>query len=87
MNHCYDIVLEDEDYTMGKVVEHVLYKNYVVQEKKMSFCGFKKLHPHDSSSIIRVAFHTDLGKTEVRQCLRSACVDVLNVFRSVYKMF
>ena len=87
MSNCYDIILENEDYTMGKIIEHLLYSNYCVAEKKMSFCGFKKMHPHDPDSIIRVAFNDTIGKTDVRQCLRSACVDALNVFNSVYKMF
>lgn len=87
MSHCYDIILEGEDYTIGKVVEYVLYKTFVQGEKKMSFCGFKKIHPHDADSIVRVAFHKDFGKLEVRQCLRSALVDALNVFNVLYKIF
>lgn len=87
MSNCYDIILENEDYTMGKIIEYLLYSIYCVAEKKMSFCGFKKMHPHDPDSIVRVAFNDSVGKTEVRQCLRSACVDALNVFNNVYKMF
>jgi DNA-directed RNA polymerase subunit L len=87
MNHCYDIILENEDYTMGKIIEYVLYSVFLVTEKKMSFCGFKKMHPHDADSIVRVAFHNNIGKTEVRQCLRSACVDALNVINNMYKIF
>lgn len=87
MSHSYDIVLEDEDYTIGKVLEYVLYKTFLVEEKRMSFCGFKKFHPHDNHSIVRVAFHANVGKLEVRQCLRSAAVDSLNLFNAMYKMF
>jgi len=87
MSNCYDIILENEDYTMGKIIEYLLYSIYCVAEKKMSFCGFKKMHPHDPDSIIRVAFNDSIGKTDVRQCLRSACVDALNVLNKLYKMW
>jgi DNA-directed RNA polymerase subunit L len=87
MNNCYDIILENEDYTIGKILEYLLYSVCLVAEKKMSFCGFKKMHPHDADSVIRVAFHDNIGKIEVRQCLRSACIDALNVFNTLYKMF
>ena len=52
MENCYDIVLENEDYTMGKSLEYVLYEEYY-QQDKLSFCGFKKFHPHDDNSKIR----------------------------------
>jgi DNA-directed RNA polymerase subunit L len=87
MSHSYDIILEDEDYTVGKVLEYILYKTFVQTEKRMSFCGFKKLHPHDADSIIRVAFNDNFGKLEVRQCLRSALVDAVDVFNVLYKIF
>lgn len=87
MSHCYDVILENEDYTVGKVIEYVLYNMFLVNEKKISFCGFKKYHPHDSHSIIRVAFHDNLGKLEVRECLRASCNDAMKVFTHMYKMF
>ena len=87
MSNCYDIILEDEDYTVGKVIEYILYKTFLVEQKKISFCGFKKLHPHDANSIIRISFHDNLGKLEVRECLRASCNDALKVFGSMYKMF
>ena len=87
MDHCYDITLEGEDYTVGKVLEYLLYDLYYVNEKKLSYCGFKKFHPHDSESIIRVAFMENMDKTHVRQCFRSVCVDAQEAFKKLYAMF
>jgi DNA-directed RNA polymerase subunit L len=43
----YDIILENEDYTIGKVIEYILYSRLFEGENKMlNFCGFKKQHPH-----------------------------------------
>ena len=39
IENCYDIILENEDYTMGKVIEYILYEK---REEIASYCGFKK---------------------------------------------
>ena len=87
MDYCFDIVLENEDYTMGKVLEYILYEKYFIENKKMSYCGFKKFHPHDTDSIIRVAFKDVTDKVMVAQYLREACVIASDVFSRIYKMF
>jgi len=87
MDYCFDIVLENEDYTMGKVLEYILYEKYFIENKKMSYCGFKKFHPHDTDSVIRVAFEDVTDKVMVAQYLREACVLAADVFSRIYKMF
>lgn len=87
IDHCFDIVLENEDYTMGKAIEYILHDVFYIKEKKLSYCGFKKSHPHDTESIIRIAFINNLDKTEARQCLRTACVMAQEVFKKIYAMF
>jgi DNA-directed RNA polymerase II subunit RPB3 len=87
IDNCYDVSLENEDYTVGKVLEYILYEIYYIKEKRLSFCGFKKFHPHDTFSIIRIAFKENGEKSEVRQCLRKACVDAQEIFTKLYKMF
>ena len=44
MQNSFDIVLENEDYTIGKVIEYFLLTNYY-ERKILTFCGFKMLHP------------------------------------------
>lgn len=87
MDNCFDIVLENEDYTMGKSIEYILHDMFFLKEKKLSYCGFKKFHPHDNESIIRIAFINNFDKTEARQCLRTACVLAQEVFKKIYGMF
>jgi DNA-directed RNA polymerase subunit L len=85
--NCYDLVLANEDYTIGKVLEYILYERFYKGEQVFSFCGFKKFHPHDPDSIIRIAYRTPADKTMVRQHLRSACVDAQEFYTMMYKMF
>lgn len=83
----YDIVLENEDYTMGKVIEYFLYEKYFNGDKIMSFCGFKKFHPHNTDSIIRVAYRERMDKTSVKQHLYDACKEAQEVYTIIYKQF
>jgi DNA-directed RNA polymerase II subunit RPB3 len=87
MLNCYDLILVNEDYTVGKVIEYILYERFFRGEKILSFCGFKKFHPHDPDSIIRIAYKNDTDKTMVRQHLRSACVDAQEFYTMIYGMF
>lgn len=87
MDHCFDVFLDNEDYTIGKVLEYILYEKHYMNDKTLSFCGFKKFHPHDTDSRIRIAFDKKGDKTIVKQYLRAACVDAQELFKVVYKMF
>jgi DNA-directed RNA polymerase alpha subunit len=87
IDNCFDIVLEDEDYTIGKVLEYILYEKYYVQEKIFSFCGFKKIHPHNSDSIIRIAYKQNNDKKMAEQHLRMACMESAEFFKKVYSLF
>ena len=76
---CYDIILENEDYTIGNILNYELYSVYYRDLKKLNYVGFKKMHPHDTHSILRMAF-TDVtsGKDTVRQMLAT-------IFEMAYK--
>jgi DNA-directed RNA polymerase alpha subunit/DNA-directed RNA polymerase subunit L len=85
--NCYDIVLENEDYTMGKVIEYFLYDKYYNGLKVLSFCGFKKYHPHNSDSIVRVAYRQQVDKNTVKQHLYEVCREAQEVYTVIYKQF
>jgi DNA-directed RNA polymerase alpha subunit len=87
IDFCFDIILENEDYTIGKVLEYILYEKYYVDEKLFTFCGFKKFHPHNDDSTLRVAYEKNADKRMVAQHLRIACIEASQVFEKIYKMF
>jgi len=84
---CYDITLINEDYTIGKVLEYLLYEKYYKGEEILTFCGFKKFHPHNQDSTIRVAFKKNIDKKMVAQYLRVVCSDANVIFKKIYDMF
>jgi len=70
IENCYDVTLENEDYTIGNILNFELYDVYYRDLKKLSYVGFKKMHPHDTHSILRMGFiEPTAGKDTVRQML------------------
>lgn len=87
IENCYDIILENEDYTTGKVLEYFLYETYYMGEEIFSYCGFKKVHPHDSDSKIRIAYKLPTDKNMLRQHLKTACISAIEIYEKINKMF
>ena len=69
MSNSFDIILENEDYTIGKVLEYFVYTKFY-ETKTMTFCGFKKMHPHDTQSILRVAYKDTVDKSTIKGNLK-----------------
>jgi DNA-directed RNA polymerase subunit L len=87
MPNSYDVTLENEDYTIGKVLEYFLYSKFYEGTKSLSFCGFKKMHPHDKDSIIRIAYKEELDKMAIKQNLKECIVDAINVYEKIQDKF
>ena len=86
MENCFDITLENEDYTIGKVLEYLLYSKFFENTKILSYCGFKKMHPHDSDSIIRVAYVEIVDKNVVKKNLAECINDAIEVYNKIKKL-
>jgi DNA-directed RNA polymerase subunit L len=87
MINSYDIILENEDYTIGTVLEYFLNSKFYEGTKTLSFCGFKKMHPHDLDSIIRIAYKNDADKHTVKQNLKECIADALTVYKKIQEKF
>ena len=87
IDNCYDIVLENQDYTIGKTLEYIIYEKYYNNDKVLTFCGFKKFHPHNDDSTLRIAFVKTTDKRIVGQYLRTAAIEAKEVFKKVYDLF
>lgn len=91
MENCFDFVLEHNDYTIGKVLEYYLYDTgFMAKDGKpiISFCGFKKMHPHDEHSIIRVSYsEKNAEKSWLKNDLKEACEEAAAVFGAIRKKF
>ena len=62
MENCYDVTLVNEDYTIGNIMNYELYTVFYTDLKMLDYVGFKKLHPHDNDSMLRLSL-TDKTKS------------------------
>jgi DNA-directed RNA polymerase subunit L len=62
MPNDYVILLQKGDYTIGKALEKMLYVNLFEGNQSVSFCGFRKAHPHDTFVSIMLCYLQDLGE-------------------------
>jgi len=86
VENSYDIILKDEDYTVGKIIEFILYEKYY-KDETATYCGFKKLHPHDTQSIIRIAYKESTDKHLCKEHLKYACNEARDIFIRIFKIF
>lgn len=87
MKNCYDITLENEDYTIGKVLEYSLLSLFYESSNTLTFCGFKMLHPHDSFSLIRIAYREQVEISSIKGNLVTAINYCSEIFSKIKKEF
>jgi DNA-directed RNA polymerase subunit L len=86
MKNCFDIILENEDYTIGKVIEYFLLIKFY-ETNMVTFCGFKMLHPHDTYSVIRVAYKELVEISTIKGHLKECISDSVEVYTKLRKDF
>jgi len=87
VENCFDIILKTEDYTIGKILEYSLYELYYNTTKTLTFCGFKKPHPHIDESIIRIAFKTPVEKSLIIEYIISAADYAIDYYKKLLPNF
>ena len=88
MENTYDVVLANEDYTVGNILNFEIYDIYYNDLKKVSYVGFKKMHPHDSDSLLRISIvEANLGKDFIKQILKSVIKQVLDNIQQIKGLF
>ena len=86
MTNCFDIILENEDYTIGKIIEYLLYTKFY-EKGILTYCGFKKMHPHDSESIIRVAYKDAIDVSSIKGHLTECIIEAQSFYEKIKKNF
>lgn len=88
LENCYDITLMNEDYTVGNILNNEVYETFYKEHGTLSYVGFKKMHPHDTDSILRIAFNSQTsGKTAVKEILSTVIVNAVRTIESVIDCF
>lgn len=83
IDNCYEVVLENIDHTVGKVIEFILHELYFTSKELLTYIGFSKKHPHDSYSIIRIAFPEPVEKSVVRDYMLSSIEEANRMYNGL----
>jgi len=81
----FDILLKGEDYTLGKVIEYILYALHY--DKTLNYCGFRKPHPHIDESLIRIGFKNPTDKVTVISYIVNAATEAIHIYSKIEQVF
>ena len=85
----FDIELKGEDYTLGKVLEFFMHDKHYAEDQTVTYCAFRKIHPHNPDSMIRVGFAETVGVDEgiVAEYITTCARDAITVFEHIRDQF
>ena len=93
IENSYDLKLVDIGYTCGKVLEFLLHDKFYKggSGAVLSYIGFRKDHPHDSHSTIRIAFINPSEKSEhggeISAMLTDVCKTAIDIYNGIADEF
>lgn len=80
----YDIKLNNDNYTMGKILENTIYTLFFLNESILSFVAYKKPHPHVDYGIIRIMFkEEEMDETNINKILFESILHAKNIFEHI----
>ena len=85
----FDIELKGEDYTLGKVLEFFMHDKHYAEDQTVTYCAFRKIHPHNPDSMIRVGFAETVGVDEgiAAEYITTCARDAIVVFEHIRDQF
>lgn len=88
MENSFDIILMNEDYTLGKVIEYFMYNHYFEQNQILSYIGFRKNHPHDNFSILRLAFKKPINNISIiKEYIKNMNSNAVATYKKIKELF
>tara|TARA_Y100000996_G_scaffold414815_1_gene406910 strand:- start:1818 stop:2993 length:1176 start_codon:yes stop_codon:yes gene_type:complete len=91
IENSYDITLFNDNYTVGKILEYILHIIYYKEMGILTYVGFRKTHPHDSHSLIRIAFKEDVKFDDeyrmVSELFSNSCDKAIKIFQAISDEF
>lgn len=83
--NCFNILLKNEDYTLGKILEYIIFSEYIENLQLSSFVSFKKTHPHDKDSIIIIVYNDPIDIPDVLQHFNLSIVKIIDILNNILK--
>jgi len=80
----FDIVIENDNHTISKLIEYALYTLYFEENSLLSFVGYRKEHPHRDYGIIRIVFNNEPESEEyIYNLLQQAILFVIKIYTKI----
>lgn len=83
----YDVIIYDEDHTLGGMLQYVMVSAHVEGDKQMTFCGLKKFHPHDTFIVFKIGYIEPVEKSIVSGHLIEGLNNIVSVYENLKNMF
>jgi DNA-directed RNA polymerase subunit L len=83
--HSFDVVLLNEDYTIGNILQDLIIDHFIEKEEKIQYCGFKKFHPHDNYSIVRVSYVENISVESIHLDMQQIFTQGISIFKKIIK--
>ena len=77
----FDIIMENQSYTIGNILKKMAYDLFY--DKVVTYVGFVVEHPHDSFSILRMSFNTEVDDQYVFTILQESCVKSIEYIQQI----
>jgi DNA-directed RNA polymerase II subunit RPB3 len=88
INNCFDIIIHNEGYTLGKILEYVLFSSYYEKTDVLTYCGFQKPHPHIDMCKLRIGFKEAIvDKGIVASYLTNAAEAAIKMYERIAMSF
>lgn len=81
------IKLLDEDYTLCNPLVYYLYQKHFIDDKSITFVGFRKPHPHNNLGEIRMAFAEPTDASTVALYLTQAATKCAELYKKIQDNF
>lgn len=85
MPNSYDIVIENQSYTIGNILKKMIYDNFY--GKDVTYVGFIVEHPHDSFSVLRISYSTTVDEEYVLKTLTDGCRISIEYIQALSALF
>ena len=84
----YDIIIKNEDDTLGNIVQThlcLLYADYLLpkEQKKLKFIGYKRPHPLEKHIILAIQGETDNIDSIINEILKPGCGQIVKILNKI----
>lgn len=88
IDNCYDVTLVNESYTLGNMLNYEIYTVFYTELQLVDFVGYKKYHPHDKDSVLRISLKDKTqGVNNLKTILKTAIDRSRQTVLSIKKLF